>query len=422
MDNNLSNLRVNSQRLEDDFFAISKIGSTDDGGVNRPALSEAHLAARTWFKERIIDAGLEFRVDSAGNHSAFLESGPNDAKTLLLGSHLDSVPNGGRFDGALGVVAALEVLRVMKETEVSLPVHLEAIDFTDEEGSLVDLLGSSALAGKLTRNDLENPRGGREEFLTGLARAGLKEDELFKARRDPELLAGFLEMHIEQGKRLIDAGDQIGVVSNIVGDCSYYFIYHGRADLSGPTPMQDRLDASIGASAFTVAVPQLVMNEFPDCVANVSDIKFLPGEIDIVPAQAVVSLEFRAPDQQKFERLEAALIEQGRSEAEKYGLGFETKFLGKHPPMSLSPEVNKAITQAAQTLGLNYTPIGSMAGHDGQSLADICPVGMIFVPSVQGISHSPQEFSHWNDCVNGTNVLLQTVFQFCDQLLMKDST
>ena len=212
-------LLINSDRLQADFDALSAIGAFEDAdgnrGVNRPALSLAHLEARAWFLARAAAAGLETRVDAAGNHSAILRSASTTAahaSTLLLGSHLDSVPNGGRYDGALGVLAALEALRTVKEAGLSLPVDLEAIDFTDEEGTLVGELGSGALAGSLSLEALQKPRGGRQRLEDGLARAGLDEQRLVEARRDPASLAGYLELHIEQGPRLAQSAIAIGVV------------------------------------------------------------------------------------------------------------------------------------------------------------------------------------------------------------------
>ncbi|HTP02468.1 MAG TPA: M20/M25/M40 family metallo-hydrolase, partial [Anaerolineales bacterium] len=157
----LADTRINRNRMLAAFDELAAIGSTGDGGVHRPTFSEAHLVARAWFRDQIERSGLEFRLDGAGNHSAFLRCGPADAPTLLLGSHLDSVPHGGRFDGALGVMAAFEVLRTVKEAGIRLRYNLEAIDFTDEEGTLVGLLGSSALAGRLNPSVVQNPRGGR---------------------------------------------------------------------------------------------------------------------------------------------------------------------------------------------------------------------------------------------------------------------
>ena len=243
-------LRIDADRLKTDFDVLAEIGCTGDGGVHRPAFGEAHLAARAWFREQIEAAELEFRVDGAGNHSAILASGLPGTATLLLGSHLDSVSKGGRFDGALGVLAALETLRVVKkawEDDAIFPYHLEAIDFTDEEGTLVGLLGSSALAGSLTPLDLQNPRGGRETLLAGLERSGLTEQGMLSAGRAPQSLAGYLELHIEQGSHLEKSEADIGIVTGIVGIGSYRLSFVGRADHAGTTSMADRLDAAQGA-------------------------------------------------------------------------------------------------------------------------------------------------------------------------------
>jgi N-carbamoyl-L-amino-acid hydrolase len=409
-----SKLRIDADRLKADFDALAKIGRISDGGVHRPALGEAHLAARAWFQEQVEAAGFEFRVDSAGNHSAFLACGPLGAATMILGSHLDSVPNGGRYDGALGVLAALEALRVVKdawEDGAAFQYHLEAIDFTDEEGTLVGLLGSTAIAGSLKPQDLANPRGGRDVLLAGLERAGLTEEGMLNADRDPESLAGYLELHIEQGSRLVKAEVDVGVVTGIVGIGSYRLSFVGRADHAGTISMEERLDAAQGASAFTQGVRELVMDWFPECVANVGWMQFEPGAFNIVPARATLSLEYRAPEENVFERLEKALIERARVAAVDNHLELEIEFLGKHSPVPMSADVQAAITQAAGDLGLTSTPLASGAGHDAQSLADLCPTGMIFIPSVGGTSHSPREFSEWSDCVNGANVLLQSALR-----------
>ncbi len=380
--------------------------------MHRPAFSEAHLAARAWFLRRAQEAGLSTAVDGAGNHSAVLNCGAPGARTLLLGSHLDSVPYGGRFDGALGVLAALETLRVVQERGLQLPVHLEAIDFSDEEGTLVGLLGSTALAGELHAEDLVNPRGGRDALLEGLARAGLDEAGLFGARRDPNRLAGYLELHIEQGPRLLEAGAQIGVVTTIVGIRSYKLIFHGRADHAGTTPMGSRRDAAQGAAAFTLEARRLVLEAFPTCVVNVGWMDFAPGAFNIVPAQAALGLELRAPEAGLLDRLESALLARAQAEAERFGLTLQVERLGRHQPAPMSDQAQSAIRAAAKDLGLAYLPLPSGAGHDGQSLANLCPVGMLFIPSQDGASHSAREFSTWQDCVNGANVLLGAALRF----------
>jgi len=404
-------LHVNSDRMLDSFNQLALIGATADGGVHRPALSETHLAARKWFREEVERAGLEFRMDGAGNCSGVLTFERSNVRTILLGSHLDSVPDGGRFDGALGVIAALEVLQTIKENGIKLKVNLEAIDFTDEEGTLVGLLGSSALAGHLSQKDLENPRGGRETLVEGMKRAGLSDESMLSAARPKESLAGYLELHIEQGKRLEKAKIDIGIVSAIVGIWSYRLLFIGRADHAGTTTMDDRLDASLGASAFTLAARELVMREFPNCVVNVGKMGFAPGAFNIVPAQVDVSLEFRSPDEEEFKKLDAALLLLANTETMRFGLELRIQFLGKHSPSIMNNVVQNAYASACDDFGLSHASLTSGAGHDGQSLVDLCPVGMIFVPSVDGASHSPREFTKWEDCVNGANVLLQAALR-----------
>jgi len=411
MTNSFSHLRINPDRMLDTFNQLALIGSTGDGGVNRPTFSEAHLIARKWFKEQIEDSGLEFRTDGAGNHSAFLTCQRSNVPTLLFGSHLDSVPKGGRFDGALGVMAALEVLRTVKENRINLRLNLEAIDFTDEEGTHLSLFGSSAISGHLHPEDLKNPYSGRENFTAGLARAGLTEASLFQAKRAKESLAGYLELHIEQGKRLERAKLDIGIVSAIVGYGSYRMSYIGRADHAGSTTMEDRLDAGQGVAAFILAVRETVMRDFPNCVANVGKIEFVPGASNIVPARADFLLEFRSPNENQLAELDATLMTLAKEMAEQFGLQLVAEPLGKHLPNLMSTEIQGAFKNSCDGLGLSSTVLASGAIHDAQSLVDVCPIGMIFVPSVDGASHAPREFTKWEDCVNGANVLLQTVLR-----------
>jgi N-carbamoyl-L-amino-acid hydrolase len=409
----LNDLRTNPDRLLANFEALAQIGRNASGGIDRPALSEAHLEARAWFRERALSSGLEFQADGAGNHSAILHSDHPHARTFLLGSHLDAVPNGGRYDGALGVLAALEVLRTVKEAGLSLPAHLEAIDFTDEEGTLVGLLGSAALSGHLRAEDLQSPRGGRERLMEGLQRAGLTEEGLLDARRDPQTLAGYLELHIEQGPRLVRAEAQIGVVSGIVGIVSCQLSFLGRADHAGTTPLPDRLDASQGAASFILHARQLVMEDFPSCVANCGWVHFEPGAFNIVPAAARLGLEYRSDEASTFDRLGEALLRLADQEAVRLGLGLEVRELGKHTPAPMHPRMQEAIRQSAEMLDLRHVSLPSGAGHDAQMLSSVCPAGMIFIPSQGGASHSPREFSEWQDCVNGANVLLHSLLRNC---------
>ena len=407
-------LLINSDRLLADFNRLSQIGATPAGGVDRPALSAAHLEARRWFLARAQEADLETHVDSAGNHSAILQFPTSDLRTLLLGSHLDSVPNGGRYDGALGLLAALEVLRTVKESGMTLPVNLEAIDFTDEEGTLVGILGSSAIAGTLTAEALRNPRGGRDRLEKALIRADLTEEGLLAAKRNPQTLAGYLELHIEQGPRLVRSAVAIGVVTGIVGIRSLRLTYHGQANHAGTTPMDARSDAGLGASAFAVTAREMTLRDFPGCVVNVGQMRFEPGAFNIIPGQAELALEFRAPETNELYDLEKSLLGLADLIGRQYGLKMAVEQVGECSPAPMSPKAQAAITSAADSLALTHTPLHSGAGHDAQSLAPITEVGMIFIPSRDGISHSPSEFSAWDDCVNGANVLLRAALKMAE--------
>jgi N-carbamoyl-L-amino-acid hydrolase len=412
----LSQLRIDEKRFRRDFDELSEFGKTSHGEVNRPALSPAHLAARSWLRKKIEQAGLEFRQDGAGNHSAFLACGPLTAPSMLIGSHLDSVPTGGKYDGALGVLAGLEVLRCLQQAEVRLPVNLELFDFTDEEGSLVSFFGSFAFAGLLEPQDLSNPRGGRQALLDGLRRAGLRQEDIFSARRDPKTLAGYLELHIEQGPELQRSHHQVGVVTDIAGIAFYKLIFKGRPDHAGTIPMDERLDAGLGASALTLSLREILLKQFPDCYANIGDVRYEPGAFNIVPEKAILSLEFRSTSQTQLENLKTAILERARQEARRYALGLDIEFLGERHPVEMSLIARQVIGQAAWRLDLRTKDLVSKAGHDAQALAALCPTGMIFVPSVRGVSHSPDEFTEWQDCVNGANVLLQAVILLAKRL------
>ncbi len=402
--------RVDADRMREDFEALSKFGATGDGGVNRPTFSDGHFAARQWFIKRAESEGLEIRQDAAGNHSAILRSGgPRDAPILLLGSHLDSVPMGGCYDGAMGVVAALHVLIAVKASGTKLPFVLEAIDFTDEEGTLLGLLGSEALAGTLTTESLQSPRGGREALLAGLARAGLQEDRLHDARRDPRTLAGYLELHIEQGLRLEREGIPIGIVTRIVGARSFRIVLRGHGGHAGTLPMDARRDAAVAAARVILAAREIVVRDFPESVITVGDMRLQPGAFNVVPSVARLSLEFRSQHEQDLDAIETALFARFQTDADANGIELEVSQVARWRPTVLDPAVNDAIERAAASLRLTTTRLASGAGHDAQALAPVTPTGMIFVPSIGGISHGPREFTAWDDIVNGANVLLGTV-------------
>jgi N-carbamoyl-L-amino-acid hydrolase len=309
----------------------------------------------------------------------------------------------------MGVVAALHVLLAFNEAGTDLPFALEAIDFTDEEGTLVGLLGSEALAGSLTAESLQSPRGGRDALVAGLERAGLREERLLDARRDPRSLAGYLELHIEQGTRLEREGVNIGVVTAIVGARSFRLVLRGAGGHAGGLPMEARRDAAVAAARLILSVREIVIRDFPGAVATVGDVRLEPGAFNVVPGVARLALEFRSQDEGELDAIESAVLSRVRADAEAHAIGLEVTPVARWPPTRLDPSVGDEIERAAGDLGLTTNRLPSGAGHDAQTLAPLVPTGMIFVPSVGGVSHDPREYTAWEDVVNGANVLLRTV-------------
>lgn len=405
---------INPQRFQALMAQQAAIGGTSQGGLNRPTSSDEELRIRQWFAERAQLAGLEFSADGAGNQSAVLRCPIPDAKTLLIGSHLDSVPNGGRFDGALGVIVGLEVAFALKEAETPLPFHLEIINFTDEEGTLRGLLGSAAMTGRLTADDLANVRGGADALQAGLARLGLTAESVLSAKRDFSDVMGYLEVHIEQGTRLERAGLDIGVVTGIVGVRSYWLTFTGEAAHAGTMPMADRHDALWGAAQVVGQARELVMRDFHPGVVNFGAIQAEPAAFNIVPAKVRMALEFRHGDATILDEMQTSLFTLIHQSAEHYGLGITIDSAGLVPPAPMAEPMVTLIEQAAIRCNLTHTPLMSFAGHDAQSLAGVTPSVMFFVPSVKGISHNPAEYTSPEDCLNAAEVMLQAVLGLAD--------
>ncbi len=403
---------INAERLLSDLRELAQIGATAAGGVSRPALTPVDLEARAWFRRKISEAELDYAMDGAGNQSAILPSDPPSPKRILAGSHLDSVPNGGPYDGALGVLVSLEALRTLKEQGVVPPVSIEAINFTDEESAIMGLMGSRALSGQLSADDLASARLPQSALDSRLAAAGISRESMLAARRNDVL--AFVELHIEQGTRLENAGIQIGVVNAIVGIRALQVRLFGEAAHAGTMPMSLRRDALWGAAQFVLRARELVMRQFTPGVCNVGIIHAEPGAYNIVPAQVTFALEFRHGSQAEMDDMQSELLRLLEDCAREYDLRVEVEATPPVVPARMDESVMQAIERAADKLGLSRQRLLSFAGHDTQNMARIAPSAMYFVPSVAGISHNPKELTSADDCVNGANMMLATLLELLE--------
>ncbi len=404
-------LRINSERLKADFDALAEIGATRAGGVSRQALSTEDIEARMWFADRIDDAGLCLRDDDVGNLSGVLLSEDSDAKTLLLGSHLDTVPNGGHYDGVIGVLAALECLRTVKEAGLKLPVHLEAIDFTDEEGCWQSLFGSLGLAGMLNSTHINDVEENHAPFRAALFRAGINPYAVSKAKRDSDTLAGFLELHIEQGRRLDDAGLDVGLVTEIVGRTTSLFTFYGETGHSATTEIDKRKDALQGVAHFILRAYGLIRDQYPMGMLNCADVKVQPGVYNMIPDKATLTVECRHPGEEALAEMVGALIRLSRECAVEYTLTVNSQRIAHMPAATMSPLIVQRVESVCKRLGVSNQSLISYAGHDAQIISNLTPTGMIFIPSVKGVSHNPKEYCEWENVVKGADVLLHTMLE-----------
>jgi N-carbamoyl-L-amino-acid hydrolase len=399
-------LRVNADRLLETFAGLRRFGATADGGVERLAYSDADLAGRAFVTERMRQAGLDVRVDTAGNLFGRRAGRRRELPPILMGSHLDSVPDGGAYDGNVGSLGALEAAWTMHDANLVTDHPIDVVVFQNEEGGL---FGSEALAGRLGPDDLARTAQSGFTLRDGVTRLGGDPDRLAEARRAPGSLHAYLELHIEQGGILEAAGQDIGVVEGIVGIEQWDVTVTGVANHAGTTPMPQRRDALVAAARFVEAVNRIALTTRGRQVATVGQISAHPGAPNVVPGEVRMSLEIRDLDAATIQSVFVAIRSEAEAIASASGttVAFRDREL-KIVPAPTNPDIRAAVTAAARDLGLTYRSMPSGAGHDAQSLAPLCPIGMIFVPSVGGISHSPREFTKPEDVVNGANVLLGT--------------
>lgn len=403
-------IRIDIERLRKDIEELGQIGRDEHGGISRPSFSPADFEARAWLRRRIEEAGLCYRQDGAGNQFGRIECA---GKTVMAGSHIDTVPNGGMFDGAAGVLAALECLRRILEEKVPTARPLEVASFTDEEGNLVgDFMGSRAFMGLLDENEI---RKGRTSFGLPLEdvlkRTEFTADGILAAHMDRPELEAFLELHIEQGPVLEEDGIPVGIVERIAGKHYRQCSFIGEASHAGTTPFELRHDAFLGLADFALRATQHVATKHYGSLLTVGRAALHPGSFSIIPGRADFTLEFRSPLEETLEALEKEIFAIAEDVASTRGLGFASRVVDRTTPVVIPLRLFKLLEEECGSLGVPWMKLTSGAGHDAQILAGACDVGMIFIPSPDGVSHSPAERIDWDGLEKGANLLLRTLIR-----------
>jgi len=398
--------RIDGDRLRARLTELSAIGRTPDGGVSRFSYTPEHAAAVTLVGRWMREAGADAAVDAWGNVFGVVPGESGILPPIAAGSHLDTVPNGGIFDGALGVLAAVETAAAFRDAGTRPRHPLLLLGFAEEEGTSygVGCMGALGVAGRAPSPEALHDAGGRSAadalraFDTGLPR-----------RVVPMPMAAYLELHIEQGPVLAARQAPLAAVDAIVGISRAVFDFVGEANHAGTTPMDMRRDALWGAADLVASVRTLARDTGGRAVGTVGRVAVSPGATNVVPGRAAVTVEVRSPDARLLESLCERVDAEGRQCAARYGLELETRAWRTDPPMPLNRSIHDEIVAAAGDVGAPIVTMSSWAGHDAKILAAAIPVGMIFVPSVGGVSHSPREQTAWEDVARGAQVLCRAV-------------
>ncbi len=404
--------RIDGSRLGRWLEELSRIGRRPDGGVDRIAFSDADREGRAHVRSLMREAGLEVEVDEAGNLLA-RRPGRESLPPLMLGSHIDSVPAGGNYDGSLGSLGAIEVARTLAEAGVVTRHPLEVVVFVNEEGGKT---GSRIMSGEFRPEELALETASGFTIGEGIRRLGGNPEALDRARRERGSAAGFLELHVEQGGVLEAEAIPIGVVEGIVGIKRWNATVRGAANHAGTTPMDQRRDALLAAAELVQAVNRAATSLPGSQVATVGWIQAFPGAPNVIPGEVALSVEIRALSMERIQEV-----------FHRVRLGADAIEATHGTPITLAESYSSAaaptderfrrwVEAAAEGLGLASMRLPSGAGHDAQAVALFAPVGMIFIPSVGGLSHHPDEYSRPDDVEAGVNVLLRTLLRADEEL------
>ncbi|MGI8721207.1 MAG: Zn-dependent hydrolase [Geodermatophilaceae bacterium] len=413
----MSQLRVNGPRLQADLERLAQIGRAPGGGINRTAYSAADAEARQWYQDCCDAAGLAVSLDGLGNTFAQL---PHPAPTLpavWTGSHIDTVPDGGPLDGALGTVAALECVRRLAESRIELARPVRSVILSDEEGNYSGrLLGSYGLSHGYDHDELAAMTGrGGDLLLDTLGSWSWSSGSPTQIKLAPGVVHSFVELHIEQGPNLAAEGIDIGVVTSIVGLCGARVEFLGRADHAGTTPMGMRRDALRAASDFVTQLPGIAASVADTAVATCGRLNVEPGGANVVPGRVELSVDFRDQSLSNIEAMRSLLHQAATDAGRRHDIEVVWTPQPVVHPVPMTDEIRSVIADSADELGYSRRDLLSGAGHDSQNMARLAPTGMIFVPSRDGRSHSPAEYTDFAAIERGANVLLVTLLRLASR-------
>jgi beta-ureidopropionase / N-carbamoyl-L-amino-acid hydrolase len=405
-------ITIKGDRLIARIEALAAMERKDDGTSNRLALTDADRRGRDQVVQWMREAGLQVRIDAIGNITG-LRAGRTDGRPVMTGSHIDTVGNGGRYDGIYGVIAGLEVLQCLEEAGVLTERPLALTVFTNEEGARFqpDMMGSLVYVGSLSLEEALNARA-----ADGV-RVGDELQRIGYAGVDPcgePVPHAFVELHIEQGPILDMEGGLLGAVENLQGISWQEVTIRGVSNHAGTTPMRLRHDAGYCAGRIAVFVRELAKRMGASQVGTVGSVRLTPNLINVIANQAIVSVDLRNTDDAALRTAERDLAAFLEALAREEGVTIEARSLVRTDPVVFSPVVLQAIEAVAEECGLPIRRMTSGAGHDAQMMAQICPTAMIFVPSVGGISHNPREFTEPKHLEIGADVLLQTMLRLAE--------
>ncbi|MDF2680684.1 MAG: amaB [Brevibacillus sp.] len=401
---------INADRLWDRLMQLSSIGTQEVGGITRLSFSPEERAAKDLVTGFMKEAGLTVREDEVGNLIGRKEGKNPNAPVVLVGSHLDSVPSGGNFDGPLGVLSGVEALQTLNEQGVETENPIEVIAFTDEEGTRFGygMIGSRGIAGLLQRDELDCRDEAGISIAEAMTNSGIDPAQIGKAAREPGSVKAYVELHIEQGKVLESRGLSVGVVSGVAGPLWLKFILEGEAGHAGATPMTMRRDPLAAAAEVMLVIEREAARQ-EISVGTVGKLQVFPGGVNIIPGRVEFTLDLRDVDVAVRDIVEQAIMSQAKVICEKRGVKLQVELLQRIDPAVCSEDIRSAIREACAAEGLETITLPSGAGHDCMQLTGLCPVGMIFARSRDGISHNPAEYTSKEDCGNGAQVLYRTV-------------